>query len=215
MDALIRLCTAVAQLSAVDSPSHMLTRLNLETEAFHALADEGWRRLLTPDVTTASYIDQLIRIYGFEGPLEAALAYTPNLDLVIPVHDRYRAGYIAQDLIALGMRPGEVARLPQQTIAPFAGPLEALGWMYVVERATLLHEVVRRHLDARLPQARAACVFLSSSEGQVAQRRHAFGQALDRAARSERIENEIVAGALVGFRTWLEWSHRAEIKRSG
>lgn len=193
----------------------MLTRLNLETQAFHTLADEGWRRLLTPEVTTAGYAEQLIRTYGFEGPLEAALAYTPNLDLVIPVHDRYRAGYIAQDLIALGMRPGEVARLPQQTIAPFAGPLEALGWMYVAERATALHDELRRYLEVRLPHAKHACVFLASSEGRVAQRWHAFGQALDRAARSERMANEIVAGALVCCRTWLEWVHRAEVKRSG
>src|SRR5436190_23857193 len=90
----------------VEIASSMLARLNLETQAYHALADEGWRSLLTPEITTTAYIDQLVRVYGFEGPLEAALAYTPNLELAIDVHQRYRAGYVAQDLIALGMRPG-------------------------------------------------------------------------------------------------------------
>jgi heme oxygenase len=101
--------------------------------------------------------------------------------------------------------------LPQQTIAPFAGPLEALGWMYVVERATPTHDEVRRYLGVRLPHA---CVFLSSNAGHIGQRWHAFGQALDKAARTERMANDIIAGALVGFRTWLEWSHHAKMKRS-
>jgi heme oxygenase len=193
----------------------MLARLNLETQAFHALADEGWRSLLTPEITTARYIDQLVRVYGFEGPLEAALAYTPNLELVLDVHKRYRAGFIAQDLIGLGMRPSEVARLPQQTIAPFASPLEALGWMYVAERATPLHDEVRRYINVRLPEAKQACVYLSANDGHVGARWHSLGIALDRGARTQRMADEIISGAHAGFRCWLEWSHRTPLRRLG
>lgn len=197
----------------VDQASVMLTRLNLETQAYHALADAGWRSLLSTDVTRAKYIEQLVFAYGFEGPLEAALAYTPHLELVINVHERYRAGFIAQDLIALGMRPGEVARLPQQTIAPFASPLEALGWMYVAERATPLHEEVRRYLNVRLPDAKEACVFLSANDGHVGSRWHSLGHALDKAARTPRTADEVIAAAHAGFRTWLDWSQRRPLSR--
>lgn len=193
----------------------MLARLNLETQAFHALAEEGWRSLLTPEITTARYIDQLVRVYGFEAPLEAALAYTPNLEVVIDVHQRYRAGYIAQDLIALGMRPGVVARLPQQTIAPFAHPLEALGWMYVAERMTPLHDEVRRYLGVRLPQAKQAFVYLTAHEGHVGARWHTFGQALDKAGRTPRLADEIIAAAHAGFRSWLQWSHQPPLRQLG
>lgn len=201
--------------SGVDQASVILTRLNLETQPYHALADAGWRSLLSTDVTRARYIEQLVFAYGFEGPLEAALAYTPKLELVINVHERYRAGYIAQDLIALGMRPGEVARLPQQTIAPFASPLEALGWMYVAERGTPLHEEVRRYLAVRLPDAKGATVYLSANEGRVGARWHSLGQALDQAARTPRMADEIVAGAHAGYRAWLDWSQHRPLSRLG
>jgi heme oxygenase len=191
----------------------MLTRLNLETQAFHALAESGWRGLLAPDISVASYIAELVRVYGFEGPLEAALAYTPHLGLAI--NERYRAGYIAQDLITLGMRPGEVARLPQQLIAPFASPLEALGWIYVAERSAPLHEEVRRNVSARLPQARQACVYLTANEGQVGARWHSLGQAFDQAARTPRMAEEIVAGAHAGFRAWVEWRERDQLEHLG
>lgn len=182
----------------------MIVRLNLETRAFHAAADGGWRSLLVPEVTVGAYIQQLVHAYAFEGPIEAALAYTPHLELVIDVHERYRAGYIAQDLIALGLRPGEVARLPQQIIAPFASPLEALGWMYVVERMNPLLEEVRRYLAVRLPQTQHARVYLGSCDGHISARWQAFGHALDRAVRSPRMIDEVLHAARAGFRTWIE-----------
>ena len=37
------------------------------------------------------------------------------------------------------------------TVFPFRTPAEALGWIYVVERNTLLHAVVERHLRSRMP----------------------------------------------------------------
>lgn len=191
----------------------MLTRLNLETQAFHALADSGWRGLLAPEISTASYMSELVRVYGFEGPLEAALAYTPHLGLAINVHERYRAGYIAQDLMTLGMLPGEVARIPQLLIAPFASPLEALGWIYVAERSTPLHEEVRRCVAARIPQAKQACVYLTANEGHVGARWHSLGQALDKSARTARMADEIISGAHAGFRAWLEWRDRDQLQR--
>jgi heme oxygenase len=200
----------------VDELPATLVRLNLETRTFHASADTGWLGLLTPDVTRTQYVDQLVRMYGFEGPLEAAFAYTPNLELVVDVHDRYRAGFIAQDLLALGSKPAQIARLPQHVIAPFASPLEALGWMYVVERWTLLHDEVRRYIRVRLPEATGACVYLGATEGYVQARWQDLGRRLDRVVRSQRMFDDVLAGAHSAFRAWGDWSTRdVTLRRQG
>lgn len=168
---------------------------------------------MTPDVTTRAYVDQLVRVYGFEGPLEAALAYTPNLELVIDVHERFRAGFIAQDLLGLGLRPAEVARLPQCVLAPFASPLEGLGWLYAIERTTLLHDEIRRYLHVRLPAAFDACVYLSAGEGMVNARWYELGRRIDRTARTSRMVEDVIAGAHAAFRSWLDWSARDTLLR--
>jgi heme oxygenase len=184
----------------------MLVRLELETRAYHAPAEAGWRDLMMPEVTRGQYVDQLVRVYGFEGPLEAALAYTPHLELVIDVHQRFRAGFIAQDLIALGMRPSEVARLDQCVLAPFASPLEALGWIYATDRATLVFEDLRRYLRVRVPLTRDACAYLEASERVGGSRWLELGRQLERAVRSPRMADEVIAGAHAAFRCWLAWS---------
>lgn len=185
-----------------------LVRLNLETRSFHEAADSGWRALMSSEVSGEQYIDQLVRVFGFEGPLEAALAYTRNLDLVLDVHERFRAGFIAQDLLALGFRPAEIARLPQCVIAPFASPLEALGWIYVCERSTLIHDEVRRHLAVRTPEAKDACVYLRATERHVSARWQDLGRRFDQAVRSPRMFQEVLGGAHNAFRAWIDWSIR-------
>jgi heme oxygenase len=185
-----------------------LARLGLETRAFHADADALWQGLMVPEITSSQYLDTLIRVFGFEGPIEAALAYTPRLELVIDVHERFRAGFIAQDLLALGMRPGEISLLPQCVVAPFASPLEALGWMYVVERAILLHAQVHRHIHVRMPQARDACVYLGATGATLPARWQELGNRIERAIRTPRMLDDVVNGAHAAFRCWIDWSTR-------
>jgi heme oxygenase len=185
-----------------------LARLGQETRAFHADADALWQRLMVPEITASQYLDTLIRVFGFEGPIEAALAYTPRLALVIDVHERFRAGFIAQDLLALGMRPGEIAQLPQCVVAPFASPLEGLGWMYVVERATLLHDQVRRYIHVRMPQARDACVYLGATDATATTRWQELGNCIERAIRTPRMLDDVINGAHAAFRCWNDWSMR-------
>src|SRR5437868_12190691 len=81
--------------------SRTLIQLNLATQEHHIAADAAWLELLVPGVTRARYVEHLIKVYGFEAPLEAALRYTPGLSSVIDV--RPRAGLIAQDLMRLGL----------------------------------------------------------------------------------------------------------------
>jgi len=185
--------------------SKTLVRLNVETRCFHALADAPWLELIAPGhrPTRLQYVQQLVATYGFEAPLEAALAYTPHLDGFIDLHRRFRSGLLAADLIALGVRPGEVAELRQCMIAPFASVAEAFGWLYVHERATLLFSGVCTELVARLPHVEAATSALCTH-------RHldSFGEALDRVARTPPIEDRIVSAALDAFRTLQVWHRR-------
>src|SRR5678815_3980647 len=117
----------------------MLARLDAETRAYHVSADGLWRDLMEGSSTPATYMHHLVRVYGFEAPLEAALAYTPGLASVIDVRGRVRSGLTVRDLLALGISAARIAELPQCMLAPFATVAEALGWMYVSERSSVLH----------------------------------------------------------------------------
>src|SRR5213078_800486 len=133
-----------------------------------------------PDISIAHYTRQLVTIYGFEGPLEAALAYTPNLKLVIDLRRRSRAGLLAQDLLALGIKAAGIANLPQcLPIAPFSSIIEALGWMYVSERATLGHDAVAKHVRSHLPDAADASAYLTAYAGVANARWNELGHLLD------------------------------------
>ena len=205
----------VAILTDVDQAATALVRLNLETRAFHDAADQGWLGLLAPDVTHSDYLRQLVSVFGFEGPLEAAFAYTPHLKLFIELRQRSRAGLLAKDLLALGLRAQAVSLIPQCLLAPFSGPVEALGWMYVAERATLLHERVRRHLVKVLPDGPDVCAYVGAYEGVVGARWNELGRTLDRAVRTEARMDDLIAAARAGFRTLLEWSRTATIYARG
>ena len=194
----------------MDQVSSALLRLNLETRSFHEAADAGWLALLGEGVTRDDYIDQLVTTYGFEAPLESALAYTPNLSLFLEARRRARAGLVVADLLALEMPPLAISNLPLYfPLAPFSSPLEALGWIYVSERMTLLHDRVRRHLLDTLPEVRDACAYLAAYDKITGARWSELGHVLERAAPSERRMTDVIAGAHAGFRALIAWSHTA------
>ena len=192
--------------------SKTLVRLNVETRCFHAAADASWLDLVAParTVTQLDYVSQLRLAYGFDAPLEAALAYTPHLDAFVDLHPRFRCGLLAQDLLAVGVSPAQIAALKQCMIAPFASVAEALGWLYVHERSTLLHEGVACELAARLPDVAHATTALRAHAGHVGVLWDDFGQVLDRVARTIHIEDRIVAAALDAFRALRVWHRHTE-----
>jgi len=81
----------------------LLVRLNLETRSFHSEVDKPWLDLIAGDrqPPRLEYMHCLLRAYGFDSPLEAALRYTKNFDQLVDMTGRYRAGFIAQDLLSL------------------------------------------------------------------------------------------------------------------
>lgn len=198
----------------MDLPSAMLARLDVETRVEHRDADSTWLDLMVSDVTRARYIEQLIAVYGFEAPVEAALALTPRVGMVLPLRDRTRSGLIVQDLLALGLGPSRIARLPQcLSIVPFHDPAEALGWLYVVERATLLHDPIRRHLEHRMPHV-TAVHYLSAYDGVVGLRWQGLGRALDHVAKTPEVADQIVEAAKAGFACHRDWFHGVLVART-
>jgi len=184
--------------------SRTLIQLNLATREFHTRADSGWLDLRAPAVGKQRYIDQLIKVYGFEAPLEAALRYTPGVTALVDLRPRMRTGLIVQDLMRLGMTPGRIAALPQRFLS-FATAAEALGWMYVAERATLIHGSIRRYLTVRIPDAARASAYLSAYDGVAAQRWSDFGTALETIAQEAAVRRELLRAAMDGFAALCAW----------
>jgi len=186
--------------------SRTLIQLNLATREHHADADAAWLDLRVPTVAKQSYVDQLVRVYGFEAPLEAALHYTPGLSALVDLRARTRAGLIVQDLVRLGLSPGRIAGLPQRFIS-LSTAAEALGWMYVAERATLIQGAVRRFLVVHLPDVACASSYLSAYDGVAATRWSDFGRALDSVAEVPEAKQQVIRAANEGFgalRAWLD-----------
>ena len=190
----------------------MLARLDVETRLYHASADEPWRDLIEGSATPATYMHQLVRLYGFEAPLEAALAYTPGLPGVIDVRGRVRSGLIALDLLELGISAGKIAELPQCMIAPFPSIAEALGWMYVTERSTVLHDAVRRYLVARFPKLAGATSYLAASEEA---RWNEVAAAVEPYVRTRTLQQQVATGARDAFLCALDWFQGREAVARG
>jgi heme oxygenase len=184
--------------------SRTLIHLNISTREHHGVADAPWLDLMVPTVERSAYVRQLVRVYGFEAPLEAAFRYTPGLAALVDLRVRKRSGLIVQDLMRLGLGPARIAGL-EQHFATFATPAEALGWMYVVERATLLHGAVRSYLAQHLFDVTTAWSYLSAYDGVAAARWSDLGAAFDAVATTPEVKRQVLQAARQGFRALCEW----------
>lgn len=193
----------------VQAAGTTLARLDRETAPLHADAERCWRHLMESDrATRQDYAKQLCVSYGFEAPFEAACAYTPGLSQVIDLRGRARAGLVAQDLLMLGWAPSQITAMHTRDIAPFQDPAEALAWMYVVERPTLMYEAVRQQLTARFTDLVRATTYLSAYEGHTSRRWAELGTALDRLCTSDQVRERVTAAANEAFQVQIEW-HRS------
>ncbi len=176
----------------------VLGALDEATRAHHAEADAVWSTLTLVRVSPTQYLQRLVAAYGFEAPLESALALTPRLPLLIDLRARARAGWIVQDLLLLGLRPARLARLPQcAAIVSLADPVEALGWLYVADRANATE--LRDHVARMLPDAPLA--YLSAPRTDA----RAFEAALRHAAPTLAAFDRVIAAAVAAFACHRAW----------
>jgi heme oxygenase len=190
---------------AIVPESWMLSRLNRETRLDHQHADADRLAILGVSADPARYAALLSRVYGFEAPLEAALQMTTGLDAWIDIRDRGHLRLLRADLQSLGI--ADASQLRRCTaITPFSHPAEALGWIYVVERNTLQHSVIERHLRGRMPQVlTAAGSYLAGQQRSNGLRLRDLGRAMDRIAKEPTCADRIVSAAKAAFRVQHNW----------
>lgn len=185
--------------------SHVLARLSAETSHAHAQIDEAmFGDLEFP--TTAGYRRFLCLFYGFQAPLEAAVARTPKLDHEL-LDARSKAGRLAHDLMSIGLTRHEHVLLSRrQSVPTFDSPAQALGWMYATERLMLQVEPLRVRLEVEMPVVMAlAHQFLYTYVNTAELRWRQFGAMLDRTAKQYDVET-IAAAARAStdaLATWL------------
>lgn len=194
---------ARATSGAVRAPrsSWMLALLAHETRS-QAAGDTSRLSLLAGAVTAARYRSFLGQVYCFEAPIESAIARTADLDLR-PLEAHLKVPHLEADLEALGIRTRPVGA---PSTLGFESAADALGWLYVLQRNTLLHGQLHRHLERRLPaEARLAGRYLSALEGTAGAQLRALGAMLDATARQTRTADRIVAAAKEAWRCQRQW----------
>jgi heme oxygenase len=195
--------------SVVQRLSRTLIQLNIATRPHHVDADQPWIDLMSQRVERSQYLAQLIKVYGFEAPLDSAFRYTPGLASLIDLRGRTRTGLLAHDLMRLGVTASQIAQLPQRFLT-FGSAAEALGWMYVVERASLVHGNVRRHLALRLPELACATSYLDAYDGVTSLRWSELGAAFDAIAHVPAVTRQIIRAASEGLRAMCDWFQGTE-----
>ncbi len=178
----------------------VLARVDTAMRPHHAAIDAPWLELASGVVAPSEYLHHLVRVYGFQAPLESALALTPRLALVIDLRERARTSWIVQDLLLLGLRPAKIARLPQcSAIVPFRDVPEALGWMCLVEYVADRHDGVLANLAFELPDAPTG--YLSAPRAD----RLALAAALERTATSDAMLERVISAALAAIACHVAW----------
>jgi heme oxygenase len=192
----------------------MLVRLALETRAHHGAADAD-RLALLDAPTPAGYRSFLESVYAFETRYERALIQTPHLEPRI-IRSCTRTHLLRNDLRALGATEETLAALPIPVIPPFRSEAQALGWAYVVERNTLLHGLLRRHLWRVLPRdiSRGGSYLAALSSPGTHYRE--LGLEIDDAAKrtNPSVIVDAATEAFAGQRLWFAQSREAARKQA-
>lgn len=179
----------------------MLAHLTQQTRQHHGRAD-GDRLAIMEKPTIERYRAFLGQIYCFEASVEAALIATEGLDRGL-LRTHLKANKLSADLDALGLVPGEV---PSTATLHFNCPGEALGWMWVVHRNTLLHGLVYRYLQDKLQDTmQTAGGYLAAFEGRAGALMRQLGDALDAAAKRSPVASKIAIAANDAFRMQRQW----------
>lgn len=195
--------------AAREPMSWMLARLERETRDYHAQAERD-RFAVLDDPTLAGYRRFLATIYHFEYAVEARLVYVDELPIRF-VQERLRSGRLGDDLLALGSDRGVVDVLAKPIVVPrMATAVEALGWIYVVQRNTLQHAALYRALASRLRNGlQPASRYLTAFANDAYKRWHELGAQLDHVAVTPERATRLVATAQVAFAAQYEWYLRA------
>lgn len=187
----------------------VLTRIDDETRSRGADADEQRLSVMNTPATTGTYRAFLLRVYGFEGPVEAALQVTHGLTDIIDLRARLHTRLLRSDVAALGVV--DLTCVPRCTSIPqFGDALEALGWMYVIERGRMLNSILHRYLEERLPAVTLAAATYLRSERSAGTRMRELGDTLDSVVQSDSDVDRVLVAAHGAFRAQAQWYSEAQ-----
>jgi heme oxygenase len=167
----------------------MLNRLFTESRMHQSIADADGLALLR-----SGYAAYLEKRYGFEAPLESALAVTPGLADLIDLRAREQSRMIVEDLVELGMPLQRMLEIPHAHVHVFRDVRDALGWLYVSDRSAATHDLLVRKIRG-VKWARDAVAA-----------RVAIGHALDAIARTQEDELRIIDAAIAAFEYHHRWA---------
>jgi heme oxygenase len=175
--------------------------LHTATAVFHAVADAD---LIQACRSVTGYRDYLVRSYGFEVGVEAALAATPGVSDQIDLAARSRIAALRSDLETLGFEPPEVDEIPRWTQrSHFDEPVEALGWMFVLDRRTVAPGIAARELGRDRPMIGKAMAYFTKLVA-----RPTWSQlvsALEHVEADPRASIRLLDAASEGFRVRRAW----------
>jgi heme oxygenase len=188
------------------SMSGLIDRLAEETRSLQEEADGETDRLVSQG-TLDAYRHLLVSTYGFVSPLERSLADTTGVDKFLDPRRLRKHLLLEHDLEVLGTK--DLRALPQCMSIPwFDNVFDALGWAYVIERATLNHPNVFRRLALALPgEVAFASSFLKCYFGAVGEMWRSFCEDISNAAREPEQEARLVEAARSGYRHYKRWRH--------
>jgi heme oxygenase len=191
---------------AVEALPSLLLRLNVATAAHHSALDAPWLELQQPTVTAGDYLHLLVHTYGLIAPFEGACRYTRGLEAYVDPSRLGRAGLLAQDLLALGLTPAQVASIEQcPAISTFRSPSEAIGWLYVLERSRPLHQGIKHALLCHVTGIDSAMTYLSSGTGHVGHHWATLGRIVEHAGATLEAAEDIVSAARDASEVCLAW----------
>lgn len=185
-----------------------MARVRAETALLHRRVEHDLD-LFGHGTSWLDYRLYLFRMYGFHVPVEAMLGGVAGLAGVVAdvALRNNKVPLLAHDLVALGVDRRDLAQLPRITLAACADVGEALGWMYVVEAATVDGKRVAEHLAPRLPlEIETASAYLRCYGDDAHRRWAAFGDAVDRyGAADPRHADRVVAAATEAYGRLHRW----------
>jgi heme oxygenase len=185
-----------------------LTRIDDETRARHVDADTQRLALMVEPCTASRYRRFLLRVYGFEAPVETALQRTPGLSEVFDMRARFHTRLLKSDLAAL--RVVDLSRAPRcESIPRFTDALEALGWIYVIERGRMLSSILQRHLEQTMPALALTSAAYLRAERSAGKRMRELGAAFDAVVSCETDVDRVVVAAHGAFRAQSHWYSEA------
>ncbi|HEY3807037.1 MAG TPA: hypothetical protein VGL61_30750 [Kofleriaceae bacterium] len=181
--------------------SWTLAHLAQQTEQHHATAD-GDRLSILEKPSVDRYRRYLAQIYCFEAPIERACITTDGIPNGL-LRTHLKTARLAADLGTLGFDAHDAVPLE----APrFEDRIDALAWLWVLQRNTLLHGLVYRYLRDKLGEPIVTGgSYLCAFEGCAGVLMRELGAVLDAVANRVSAAERIVASAKNAFRVQRQW----------